>query len=77
MKVNVSFILITFHFFLDVSFNTVELLHKRPSISNFQDYHLEEGLLEIFLISTSIIANRRDCATIGNIIDLDFKDIKL
>lgn len=71
MEVNVSFIVITFHFFLDVSFNIAELLRNRPSIPNFQEHHPEEGLLEVFLNPTSIIANDR--TTIGNIIDIDFK----
>ncbi|XP_012062618.1 PREDICTED: pancreatic lipase-related protein 2-like [Atta cephalotes] len=58
--------------FLNVSFNIAELLRNRPSIQNFQEHHPEEGLLEdLFLNPTSIIANDR--ATIGNIIDIDFK----
>ncbi|XP_018399013.1 PREDICTED: pancreatic lipase-related protein 2-like [Cyphomyrmex costatus] len=60
--------------FLNVSFNIAELLHNRPSIQNFQDH--SEGLLEVFLNPTSIVANNKP--TIGDIIDLDFKveDIK-
>jgi len=63
-------ILIIFHLFLDVPFNTAQLLGNRPSIQNFQDHHPEEGLL-VFLNPTSIISN--DPATIGNVFDLDFK----
>jgi len=57
-------------FFLDVPFNTAQLLGNRPPIQNFQDRHPEEDLL-VFLNPTSIISNDR--AMIGNVLDLDFK----
>lgn len=57
--------------FLDVPINTADLPSHWPSIQNFQDFHPEEGLLEIFLNPTSVISN--DHAVIGNIIDSDLK----
>lgn len=59
--------------FLDVPFNTADLLGNRPSIQNFQDLHPEEGggLLEVLLNPTSIISNDR--ATIGNVLDSELK----
>ncbi|CAL1677802.1 unnamed protein product [Lasius platythorax] len=56
---------------LNVSINTADLSGHRPSIQNFQDFHPEDGLLEIFLNPTSVISN--DHAVIGNIIDSDLK----
>lgn len=57
--------------FLDVPINTADLPNHRSSIQSFQDFHPEEGLMDIFLNPTSIISN--DHAVIGNIIDSDLK----
>lgn len=62
--------------FLDVPFNTAELLGNRPSIQNFQNHRPEEGILEALfqerssLNPTSIISND---PAIGNIFELEFK----
>ncbi|XP_012543587.2 pancreatic lipase-related protein 2 isoform X2 [Monomorium pharaonis] len=57
--------------FLNIPFNTADLLGNRLSIQNFQDRHPEEGVLEIFMNPTSIISNDR--ASIDNILELDLK----
>ncbi|XP_011693089.1 PREDICTED: uncharacterized protein LOC105453086 [Wasmannia auropunctata] len=57
--------------FLNIPFNSAQLLSNWPSIQKFQDRHSEEDLLDVFLNPTSIISNDR--TTIANILALDFK----
>ena len=60
-----------------MSFNTVEFIAIIDSKFLRLPSRKRKFFLQIFLNLTSIIAN--ECATIGNIIDLDFKaeDIKI
>ncbi|XP_011173570.2 pancreatic triacylglycerol lipase [Solenopsis invicta] len=57
--------------FLNVPFNTADLLADWPSIQNFQDRHPKEGLLDVLMNPKSIISNDR--ASIDNIFELDLK----
>ncbi|XP_039305331.1 pancreatic lipase-related protein 2-like [Solenopsis invicta] len=66
-----SFITTFFIFlFLNVSFNTADLLGNRLSIQNSQDHHPEEGLVEVFLNPNSVIPNN---PVLIDVLELNFK----
>ncbi|XP_032689477.1 pancreatic triacylglycerol lipase-like [Odontomachus brunneus] len=57
--------------FLNVPFNTAQLVGRRLSLQNIQDFHPENGLFEIFMNPASIVSN--DHTVIGDVLDLDIK----